>query len=430
MKNSFISYYRPDKEQLSKLWTNCIFIFDANVLLNMYRYSSLTRQDLNKIFSKISDRIWLPHQVALEYQENRLDVIAEQVRKFSDVKKILAETIKYLKAELDKLQLRKRHSSIDPDKLIKKIEPIFKEYENELEKLEKEQPDVFDNDKIRDKFDSFFSGNIGVRPSSQEMLDEIYKEGKTRYEYLRPPGYMDTDKGENVYHCNGLVIKRKFGDLILWNQIINEAKEKKYKYIIFITDDDKEDWWWKVESKGKKIIGPRQELVDEIMSKTDVISFYMYNSERFIEYAQEFFKVSINSESIKQVRNIAKNKATTVSLADFLKNAGSNTLLDKTVLSNSDYIRNFFDNSTFKKLSQSGLNADAINKLQSLYAKSVFEKLSQSGLNADAIKSLQNSYDTSKYYQNYTNASGLDTDSLEESSDTENNSDNNEVDPQ
>jgi hypothetical protein len=34
-------------------------------------------------------RLWLPFQAALEYQENRLGVIADQKKKFGQVKKFL-----------------------------------------------------------------------------------------------------------------------------------------------------------------------------------------------------------------------------------------------------------------------------------------------------------------------------------------------------
>ena len=43
---------------------------------------------------------------------------------------------------------------------------------------------------------------------------------------------------------------KKYGDLILWYQIIDKAKESK-KPIILISGDVKEDWW--LEKNGKRI---------------------------------------------------------------------------------------------------------------------------------------------------------------------------------
>jgi|SRR5262245_4337358 len=89
MRNLFPGYYRPTEEEFSVLWRECIFSFDANVLLNLYKYSQTTRESFLKILSGLRDRIWLPHQAALEYQENRLKVIFDQYERYDDIPKQL-----------------------------------------------------------------------------------------------------------------------------------------------------------------------------------------------------------------------------------------------------------------------------------------------------------------------------------------------------
>jgi hypothetical protein len=71
MRTTFLGYYRFTEEEFSTLWEDCLFIFDANVILNLYRYSAGTSEALLNILRGISDRMWLPHQIALEYQDNR-----------------------------------------------------------------------------------------------------------------------------------------------------------------------------------------------------------------------------------------------------------------------------------------------------------------------------------------------------------------------
>lgn len=78
MKKLFPGFYQPTDTEFKKLWEKCTFVIDANVLLNLYRYPEEAKADLLKVFGKISDRLWLPYQAALEYQKNRLIVIAEQ----------------------------------------------------------------------------------------------------------------------------------------------------------------------------------------------------------------------------------------------------------------------------------------------------------------------------------------------------------------
>ncbi len=110
MRSAFPSYYRLSDAELSRLWQDCLFVLDANVLLNLYRYSKEASEDLIQVLRRISERLWIPHQVALEYQRNRLGVIAEQVKTYDKVSKVLGKVKDNLRAELDQLQLEKRHS--------------------------------------------------------------------------------------------------------------------------------------------------------------------------------------------------------------------------------------------------------------------------------------------------------------------------------
>jgi len=70
MKKTFPGYYCLTEEEFSVLWNTCLFVLDANVLLNLYSYSQETSNELIGILKQISDRLWIPHQAALEYQKN------------------------------------------------------------------------------------------------------------------------------------------------------------------------------------------------------------------------------------------------------------------------------------------------------------------------------------------------------------------------
>ena len=306
MKHIFKGYYRLTEQEFLEMWKNCLFVVDTNVLLNLYRYPKEAKEDLIRIFKTVSDRIWLPFQVALEFQNNRLSVIANQLKRFSEVKKIVSELQPSLITKLDQLQLKKRHSQINPDPFLHKLGQLIENFLSELDELEKKHPDVYDEDDVRREIDSIFHGKVGSPPESQKYLDEIYKDGKIRFENKVPPGYLDDkDKTGEAYYFSRLIIKRAFGDLLIWKEIIEKAKSTQdIKSIIFLTDDEKDDWWWAEESKGRKIIGPRPELVEELCSQTHVSSFYMYSSLRFMEYAKKYLKVEVQDKSIEQVREV------------------------------------------------------------------------------------------------------------------------------
>jgi hypothetical protein len=303
MRDLFPGYYAP--EDFQQLWNEGTFVLDANVLLNLYRFPKSAAEDLLRVLGKVSSRLWLPHQAALEYQVNRLKVILEQREQFKNVKKALKGAMDGLQNEFNTLQLKKRHSSIDPDPFLVETRKLFDEFEKKLDQLEKAQPDVSDRDEIRDRIDKLLLGKVGAPPKSQTELDQIYSDGKKRYQDRRPPGYKDKDKGRDsassAYFVNNLRFEREYGDVVLWRQILDHAKQEQLQHLILIIDDNKEDWW---QSIGGKKIGPQPELIGELTSETGVKTFHMYTSERFLEFAQVYIQEEVRQTSIDQIRDV------------------------------------------------------------------------------------------------------------------------------
>lgn len=311
MKEAFKGFYALDNDEFEALWKNAVFVFDTNVLLNLYRYQSSTRDSLFSVIESLMGRIWIPYHVGMEYQRNRLNVIGEQQRRYTEVESILGKAVADLENEFERLQLKKRHSYIEPDKLLTNLQGVYKEFSTELKKLSESSLTVNSEDGIREKLDLMFAGNIGPAPLDQDKLDEIYTEGESRYEQGIPPGYRDNDKdkkGRDEFSFSGFAYKRSYGDLIIWKQLIAHASENSLEDIIFITDDSKSDWWWKVESGGTKTIGPRPELVDEIYREGSVKRFYMYTTEGFLNQANTMLGTHVTTEAIEEVRDISTEK--------------------------------------------------------------------------------------------------------------------------
>lgn len=312
MKKIFPGFYSPSATDFKQMWKKAIFVLDANVILNLYRYPSEASQELIKVLENIKSRIWIPYQVALEYQKNRLKVIAEQKKRYYEVIKALGDTKDNLSHKFDELQLKKRHSYIDPDEILESINKVLDEHIDKINSSEKNQLSVTDEDSIRIKIDEILKDKIGKPYEEQKILDELYKDGEKRFAAMIPPGYMDRKKGNDkepeIFSYGNLVYNRKYGDYIVWKQILEFSKESKSEYIIFLTDDDKEDWWLNINSLGDKRVGPRPELIQEIISYSGVKNFYMYNSEQFLKYAKDYLQATVSDESINQVRIISKTE--------------------------------------------------------------------------------------------------------------------------
>ena len=311
MKNEFIGFYMPNEQELKAAWHSekTKFIFDANVLLKLYSYQPNTLNDFFSILKKLGDKIWIPHQVGLEFQNRRLDIKATEKQKFSKLKEHLDEILK-IEDKINQLFLKGRFPELDSatTDLFNKIRPLIDEYKKILNRCNESQPNIRAHDSIRAQIDDCFKGKVGSA-FSQEKLEEIYKEGEKRYENKIPPGFKDsaTNPGTDYFY-KGNEYKRKFGDLILWKQIIEKASDENIKNVIFITDDEKEDWWYIAKENGNKAIGPLANLTHEIIENGKIDLFHMYNTSAFFQAAKEFTSVEVQDVSISEIRRIHENE--------------------------------------------------------------------------------------------------------------------------
>jgi len=318
MNKLFPSHRQLTDTDFKTLWEKGLIVCDANVLLDLYRLPESAQHDLISIFSnkKIKDRIWLPFQVALEYTHNKVDVISDQKNKFNEVRKILSgaeesfETAySTLTKKLDDLQLKKRHHLIDPEKFIddsvlSSVKEQIMQFNKHLNELEKKQQDVNDIDKISETVNALFDCKIG-EPFPTEKLEAIYREGEKRYNEEIPPGYKDKAK-DGFYMYNDRKLLKKYGDLILWEEVIQKCQQEKTEYLLLVTGDIKEDWWR--EKRGKKL-GPRYELLNEIYHRVESMKFFhIYDTSNFMRYAREHGKIDIKQESIDETIELEQSK--------------------------------------------------------------------------------------------------------------------------
>src|SRR3989338_5382621 len=234
MKTKFKEFYRYSDDEIKNIWNECIFVFDTNVLLDLYRYSKDTSDKYIDILKKIKTekRIWIPHQVGLEFHKKRIILISDLKNSYSEIKNILDSSIKDTQKKIDD-KYHKEHPFLDLKKINIELDTCLKKIVETINKNEKAHPDWFNKDTIVDELNKLLKGSIGEE-YSKKKLTEIYREGKERYSNNIPPGYEDAPNKDD---------ERRYGDLILWYQIIDKAKNSK-KPIIFITRDKKEDWWW------------------------------------------------------------------------------------------------------------------------------------------------------------------------------------------
>ncbi len=67
------------------MWSKGAIAADANVLLNLYRYSEDTRKEFLNILEQLKEQLILPNRVAYEFLSNRLGVIGSQEKSYEEM---------------------------------------------------------------------------------------------------------------------------------------------------------------------------------------------------------------------------------------------------------------------------------------------------------------------------------------------------------
>lgn len=284
MRAVFPAHFRPTAEELTALWRDSTFAVDANVLLNLYRYSTETRRELETALRSVQEKLFVPHQAAREFLRSRLSVTASQADENSKAVKTITDLA-------STLQNKKKHPFLPENEL-----PAFKQQVEKLVKLLEQQREVLLTRMTKDEVLDFIQ-EISDQRTGQALADadlaDLLVEGEKRYAAEIPPGYKDgkKDASGDPY--------RKFGDLIVWKQLLARAKIDK-RPLIFVTDDKKEDWW--LEQSGRTI-GPRTELREEFIAEVSK-DFWMYTVDLFIEEAAKLNKKPVSAKVLEEIRTV------------------------------------------------------------------------------------------------------------------------------
>lgn len=314
MKEKFIGFYDPTEQEIEDAWTNGVFAFDANTLLNLYRYTDVTRKDFLHVLKFIKENLFIPFQVAFEYLNNRIKVIDGLEKSYMDLEQSYNDIFQNnLKKAINNY---KRHPSIDIQSILKQNEDFLNKISLLLEKQKKKHPDFKTKDYILDELTLLFECCVGKEPLKSD-LKKIYEEGKERYLEEIPPGYKDLKEKEKKGQ------RHLYGDLLIWKELIEYSKRNK-KPLIFVTDDGKDDWWKK---ENGITIRPREELIKEFYDLTG-IRILIYNSDQFLKFAKQRGLVTdLKDKTIEEIKDIRISDEARNEFLGNLSNLESNTLI-------------------------------------------------------------------------------------------------------
>lgn len=280
-----------------------IIVFDTNVICKLYRY---TDDSLNIFFrdicTKFKDRLWLPGRVKYEFLKNREKIINSQINNITILKQNISniDMVKdfsirkeaFLQKYDNDIGLKQEDfNELDSigDKYSKSFDKLKQKFHRTSNERIKKLQELINMDNIFLEIEKNFNiGNDYNADWEKQNLEHLEK----RFLNQMSPGYQDNEK-------KGI---DKYGDCILWLQIMEYAKSVK-KDIIFVTDDNKEDW---INIKSKdNIITPKNDLLKEFYDVTNQ-KFWIYDINGFWNLIKD--KFGINIEKLITEDNEIQNK--------------------------------------------------------------------------------------------------------------------------
>jgi len=289
MKNKFDWYLKPTDQELDEIWKEGILTVDTNVLLDLYRYHEETRNILIESLHKFEGRKWLSHQAASEFFRNRTKVIVSSEKTFKEAQSEIDKLSNGLSTAVSQLKGNRIIPSEIADELDKSISDAISQANTKIKTARESYPRFLQDDTILAQLTNLFDGVIG-EDFTEEEKPELEKIAEERKQKNIPPGYLDDDKDDD----------RPYGDYYLWRQTLNYAKSEK-KPVILVTSERKEDWWEKISGKTT---GPRPELLKEAKEVCGQ-RILIYQTERFLAYAQERLQQPVNTSVIDEIRAVS-----------------------------------------------------------------------------------------------------------------------------
>lgn len=291
----FEGYRSTSDDDLVRLFGDGIVALDTNVLLDLYRYGEKARGEFFAILESFASTLWIPHQVAKEFWRNRVAVIAEvgSAAQVPDLKKSKNVAINALTSWGGRAR-----AEDETQRSIAVLEEAYRDVADTLSSvtgLDTGSIGLDTNvDPVLSRLEPLTFGHVGEAPTDDELALLIVQ-GAARFEVLRPPGYMDGQKHGQT--------EQGTGDFLLWHQLMGHARRLQ-RDVVLISRDEKEDWWQ--FDSSRRLIGPRVELVPEMLEQAGV-RFHLLHPEQLLRVAPTLLGVTVDADTIEDVTRVSQS---------------------------------------------------------------------------------------------------------------------------
>lgn len=302
------AYRSPQPADYERIFRTGMVVLDTNVLLNLYRSNSRTREDTLAVLTNLRERLWIPHQVLAEFWRSRekASIRHHHKSKAREASGALDKISRSAKDALDRW-LTAVHLKDDAE-VVEHIDTALKSLSQiviDVKALIQSQAakDALsgatgtNEDPVLGALEGLLQGRVGD-PLGSSAYAKAVQEAQERADEEIPPGYEDFKNKPP---------EQAAGDYLLWRQILLEAESRKCD-VLLVTGDIKPDWW--IPQESDLPARPRQELVVE-MKKDAGVRLFMLSPGEMLSWADQLFDLQVDENSVNDLKQLQSAKDAT-----------------------------------------------------------------------------------------------------------------------
>lgn len=313
----------PSAEDAARepFFTGGLVVLDTNILLSLYEYTESAREEVFAALEAVSTRLWLPHQVGLEFVRGRRSTLESRKAALTDaakgVNQHLMQAVKSVLAARNVVtkQIAKYGAASDAgeelDALINDegVKALLQEYraalKDRLDALKSQHGLPADlteaNDPVLLRVAHMYGDRIGAQPGDAVLRARIEEAHSFRYPNAIPPGYGDLGKDTPM---------RAAGDFLLWEELVEHAKTLPAgsRRVLLVSNDTKEDWYETRKGTGgtKR---PSPMLFEELRARADA-ELRIETPSLFYAGIKKFLHADLKETTYEEIERVSSAQET------------------------------------------------------------------------------------------------------------------------
>ncbi|MGW3596015.1 PIN-like domain-containing protein [Streptomyces sp. NPDC005167] len=308
----------PSAEDATRepFFTNGLVVLDTNILLSLYEYTESAREDVFTALESVSERLWMPHQVGLEFVRGRRSTLESRKAALTDaakeVNQHLMQAVKSVLAARNVVskQLAKYGAALDASEelallindsavnnLLQEYRATLKRHLDALKSQHGLPADLAEaDDPVLLRVARMYGDRIGTQPDDSVLRARIEEAVGFRFPNEIPPGYHDLGKDTPI---------KAAGDFLLWEELVEHARSLPagFRRILFVSNDTKEDWYETRRGAGGTQ-RPWPMLFEEVRTRADA-ELRIETPSLFYAGIKQFLHTDLNATTYEEIERVS-----------------------------------------------------------------------------------------------------------------------------